>query len=104
VDLPADVTIAERQVEVSYQRRSHLPIVLASGLLGQAIPITWWNGRSLSLITCQRPWGPPKSLANSSPWKSTQAPIRTCEGSNFRFIRQSVEEKEGDQWLNVRSV
>lgn len=30
-DMPADVKISEQQVEVSFHRRSHLPIILASG-------------------------------------------------------------------------
>ncbi len=55
VDMPADVTIEERQVEVSFHRRSHLPIVLASGLLDQPIPIPWWNGVPLRLTTHHGP-------------------------------------------------
>ena len=51
VDMPADVTITEQQVEVRFHRRSHLPIVLASGLLDQPVPIPWWNGRLLRLTT-----------------------------------------------------
>ncbi len=51
VDMPADVTIDERQVEVSFHRRSHLPIVLASGLLDRPVPIPWWNGLPLRLTT-----------------------------------------------------
>ena len=51
VDMPADVTIDARQVEVSFHRRSHLPIVLASGLLGRPVPIPWWNGFPLRLTT-----------------------------------------------------
>jgi hypothetical protein len=61
VDMPADVTIDERQVEVRFHRRSHLPIVLASGLLDQPVPIPWWNGLPLRLTTYQGPGGPPKS-------------------------------------------
>lgn len=51
VDMPADVTIDTRQVEVSFHRRSHLPIVLASGLLDRPMPIPWWNGLPLRLTT-----------------------------------------------------
>jgi len=61
VDMPADVTIDERQVEVSFHRRSHLPIVLASGLLDRPVPIPWWNGLPLRLTTY---FGPPRA-ANS---------------------------------------
>jgi hypothetical protein len=55
VDMPADVTIDEREVQVSFHRRSHLPIVLASGLLDQPIPIPWWNGVPLRLTTYHGP-------------------------------------------------
>lgn len=61
VDLPADVTITERQVDVSFHRRSHLPIVLASGLLDHPVPIPWWNGLPLRLTTYQGPGGLPQS-------------------------------------------
>jgi hypothetical protein len=55
VDMPADVTIDERQVEVSFHRRSHLPIVLASGLVDQPVVIPWWNGVPLRLTTSHGP-------------------------------------------------
>jgi hypothetical protein len=51
VDMPADVTIDAQRVEVSFHRRSHLPIVLASGLLDRPVSIPWWNGCSLRLTT-----------------------------------------------------
>ena len=51
VDMPADVTIDARQVQVSFHRRSHLPIVLASSLLDRLVPIPWWNGLPLRLTT-----------------------------------------------------
>ena len=59
--MPADVTIDERQVEARFHRRSHLPIVLASGLLDQPVPIPWWNGLPLRLTTYHGLAGPPKS-------------------------------------------
>jgi len=55
VDMPADVTIDERQVEVSFHRRSHLPIVLASGLLDRPVRIPWWNNTPLCLTTHHGP-------------------------------------------------
>ncbi len=61
VDMPADVTIDERQVEVSFHRRSHLPIVLASGLVDQPVVIPWWNGVPLRLTTYHGPSSPPHS-------------------------------------------
>ena len=61
VDMPADVTITEQQVEVRFHRRSHLPIVLASGLLDQPVPIPWWNGLPLRLTTHHAPVRPPNT-------------------------------------------
>ncbi len=44
VDMPADVEITEKEVNVRFHRRAHLPIVIASGLLDQQIEVPWWNG------------------------------------------------------------
>ena len=44
IDLPADVTVSEREVLVRFHRRAHLPILLASGLFDQApAAVPWWN-------------------------------------------------------------
>jgi hypothetical protein len=51
VDLPADVTITDREVAVRFHRRAHLPIIRASGLLEVPVPIPWWDGRQLRLTT-----------------------------------------------------
>ena len=53
VDLPADVEISEKEVRVEFHRRAHLPIVLASDLCQQAVPIPWWDGKKLRLTTCK---------------------------------------------------
>ena len=55
VDIPADVTITEREVQVSFHRRSHLPILLASGLLEKPVAVPWWNGLKLRLTTYHGP-------------------------------------------------
>lgn len=49
IDMPADITITERDVEVRFHRRAHLPIVIASGLLDRPLPVPWWKGLSLRL-------------------------------------------------------
>jgi len=49
VDMPADVHITEREVEVRFHRRAHLPIVSASGLLDETVEVPWWNGARLRL-------------------------------------------------------
>ena len=49
IDMPADVTITEREVEVRFHRRAHLPIIAASGLLDAPVTVAWWNGMSLRI-------------------------------------------------------
>jgi hypothetical protein len=51
IDMPADVVVTDQEVMVSFHRRTHLPIILASGLMEQRIAVPWWNGRSLRLTT-----------------------------------------------------
>jgi len=51
VDMPADIKIEDSGVEVRFHRRAHLPIILASGLVDRPIPVPWWNGLPLRLIT-----------------------------------------------------
>ncbi|MGH8647182.1 MAG: transposase [Gammaproteobacteria bacterium] len=49
VDMPARVNITEREVHIQLERRAHLPIVLASGLVDKPINVPWWKGRSLRI-------------------------------------------------------
>ena len=49
IDMPADVTITEREVDVRFHRRAHLPIIAASGLLDEPVTVPWWNGMSLRM-------------------------------------------------------
>jgi hypothetical protein len=51
VAMPATITVTEHEVEVSFHRRSHLPIILASGLMDRPIAVPWWNGHTLRLTT-----------------------------------------------------
>ena len=51
VDMPADVTVAEKQVTVRFHRRAHLPILVASGILDRSVRVPWWNGARLTLTT-----------------------------------------------------
>jgi hypothetical protein len=50
VDMPADIAITESEVTVRFHRRAHLPIVLASDLIDNPVPVPWWNGRPLRII------------------------------------------------------
>jgi len=49
IDIPADISIENGQVRVQLHRRSHLPIILASGLMDQPLAVPWWEGLSLRL-------------------------------------------------------
>jgi hypothetical protein len=40
------------------QEPSHLPIILASGLMDQCVPVPWWNNLPLRLTTYQGPEKP----------------------------------------------
>jgi len=51
IDTPADVTVTEKDIVVTFHHRAHLPIILASGLLNQTVKVPWWNGRALRLTT-----------------------------------------------------
>jgi len=59
VAMPATITITEKEVEVSFHRRSHLPIILASGMMEQPVTVPWWNGHQLRLTTYNGPTEPP---------------------------------------------
>lgn len=61
IDLPATITVSDKEVEVSFHRRSHLPIILASGLLDQPLHVPWWDGHALRLTTYTGPAQPPKT-------------------------------------------
>lgn len=49
IDIPATITGTAEAVTVKFHRRSHLPIIAASGLLNQPVEVPWWDGRRLIL-------------------------------------------------------
>ncbi len=51
IDMPADVEVSEKEVTVSFHRRAHLPIILASDLVEKPVSVPWWNGLPLRLTT-----------------------------------------------------
>lgn len=51
VDMPAEVRISDQDVCVKFHRRAHLPIIIASGLLDQPVPVPWWDAVPLRLTT-----------------------------------------------------
>jgi hypothetical protein len=58
VAMPATITVTEKEVEVSFHRRSHLPIILASGMMDRPVAVPWWNGHTLRLTTYNGPAEP----------------------------------------------
>jgi hypothetical protein len=58
IDMPADVEISAKEVRVSFHRRTHLPIILASELVDKPVAVPWWDGWPLRLTTYI---GPPDS-------------------------------------------
>jgi transposase len=55
IAMPANVTVRDDEVEISFLRRAHLPIILASGLMDRPIPVPWWEGKKLRLTTYNGP-------------------------------------------------
>lgn len=51
IDMPATITVGPKEVEVSFHRRAHLPIILASDLMQKSIAVPWWDGLPLRLTT-----------------------------------------------------
>jgi len=49
IDLPATVKVTPSQIHVTFHRRAHLPIVLASGLFTETPTVPWWNDARLIL-------------------------------------------------------
>jgi hypothetical protein len=49
IDMPADVTISENEVQVRFHRRAHLPIIIDSGILDSPIKVPWWDNRTLTM-------------------------------------------------------
>jgi len=50
IDMPGQVEVTDHDVRVQFERRAHLPIVLASGVLGKPVRVPWWNGLPLRLV------------------------------------------------------
>lgn len=55
IDISADVEVSEKEVNVSFHRRAHLPIILASGLMEKPVVVPWWGGLPLRLTTYTGP-------------------------------------------------
>ena len=49
LDMPADVVTSPKAVTVHFQRRTHTPILIASGLLGKRVRVPWWHNATLTM-------------------------------------------------------
>ena len=49
IDIPATVTVGEKEVNVKFHRRAHLPLIIDSGMLNSPVKVPWWNGATLRL-------------------------------------------------------
>jgi hypothetical protein len=47
--VPATVKVTASQIHVTFHRRAHVPILLASGLFSETLAVPWWNGVRLIL-------------------------------------------------------
>jgi len=50
VDATTQVTIAEQEIEVRFQKRAHNPLLLAAGFDKTDLPIPWLHGKRLRLV------------------------------------------------------
>ena len=50
IDMPADISISQREVTVRFHRRAHLPIILASDLFNKSVAVPWWKKRQLRFV------------------------------------------------------
>ena len=50
IDMPADISIGQREVTVRFHRRAHLPIVLASDIFKESVAVPWWKGFKLRFV------------------------------------------------------
>ena len=48
LDMPATVKVSPGEVHVTFHRRAHLPIVLASPLFAESPRVPWWNNAKLT--------------------------------------------------------
>jgi hypothetical protein len=49
IEIPADVSVSEREVHVRFHRRAHLPILIDSGILDLPVKVPWWDHHTLRM-------------------------------------------------------
>ena len=53
IDMPATVKVTPKQVTVTFHRRAHLPLVMASSLFAETPTVPWWRGAKLVFQAAQ---------------------------------------------------
>jgi hypothetical protein len=53
IDMPATVKVNPKQVTVTFHRRAHLPLVMASALFAETSAVPWWRGAKLVFQTAK---------------------------------------------------
>ena len=53
IDMPATVKVTPKQVTVTFHRRAHLPLVMASSLFAETPAVPWWGGAKLVFQAAQ---------------------------------------------------
>ena len=49
IDTPAEVTVSEREVQVRFHRRPHLPMIIASRIFDSPVNVPWWDNHTLKM-------------------------------------------------------
>jgi len=58
IDMPANVTLSEHEVQVHFHRRAHLPIIIDSGTMSGKYTVGGWNPSSMSAFAISRAFAP----------------------------------------------
>jgi len=48
IDMPATVKVSQDEVVVTFHKRAHLPILMASETFAESPIVPWWNGAKLT--------------------------------------------------------
>jgi hypothetical protein len=48
VDMPATISVTQKEVTVTFHRRAHLPILMAADVFRETPAVPWWNGARLA--------------------------------------------------------
>jgi hypothetical protein len=55
INIPANVSITDREIRVDLHRRAHLPLILSSDIADNPVHVPWWQNRTLRITTYRGP-------------------------------------------------